>query len=79
MADQVESLKDRYDELQQRKRSEAQGYQADINLLKQKIKQIEQQVVKTAVTKAKGKQTNGQDFFAKDPFLITHVQFPFRT
>ena len=54
MVDQVELLKERYEGLEKRRRNEAEGYQADINLLKQKIKHMEQQLIKAAVTKTKG-------------------------
>jgi len=54
MADQIEKLRDRCDELQRRKTVEAKGYQADVKLLQQKIKQVEQQLIRAAVTKAKG-------------------------
>ena len=55
MVEQVESLKDRYTQLERRKRSETEGYQADIKLLRQKVKQVEQQLVRASIAKAKGK------------------------
>ena len=54
MVEQVESLKDRYTQLEKRKRGEAEGYQADIKLLRQKVKQVEQQLVRASLAKAKG-------------------------
>ncbi|XP_059090338.1 coiled-coil domain-containing protein 77-like [Tigriopus californicus] len=53
MLEQVEVLKDRYDALEQRKRKEAEGYQADVIQLQQKIKKIETQLVSTAISKNK--------------------------
>lgn len=54
MVDQVDLLKDRYENLEQRRKNEAEGYQADINLLKQKLKHVEQQLVRALVSKTKG-------------------------
>ena len=55
MADQIETLRDQYDALDRRKKTEAQGYQADVKLLQQKIKQVEMKLVSAAVAKSKGK------------------------
>ena len=54
MVDQVESLKIRYESLEKRRKTEGEGYQTDIELLKQKLKHLEQQLVRAAVTKTKG-------------------------
>ena len=54
MVDQVDNLKERYENLERRRKKEAEGYQADINLLKQKLKHVEQQFVRSAVCKTKG-------------------------
>ena len=54
MVDQVDSLRDRYENLEKRRKNEAEGYQADINLLKQKLRHVEQQLIRSAVTKTKG-------------------------
>ena len=55
MVDQVDLLRDRYENLEKRRKGEAEGYQADINLLKQKLRHVEQQLIRSAVTKTKGK------------------------
>lgn len=55
MVDQVDSLKDRYENLEKRRKKEAEGYQADVNLLKQKLRTVESQLVRAAVAKTKGK------------------------
>ena len=54
MADQIETLRERNDALERRKRTEAQGYQADVKLLQQKIRQVEQQLVSASVARTKG-------------------------
>ena len=54
MVDQVDSLKDRYENLEKRRKNEAEGYQADVNLLKQKLRNVESQLVRAAVAKTKG-------------------------
>ncbi len=54
MADQIETMRDRNDDLERRKKLEAQGYRADVKLLQQKIRQVEQQLVGAAVAKSKG-------------------------
>ena len=55
MVDTVDTLKERYENLEKRRKNEAEGYQADINLLKQKLRHVEQQLVLSAVAKTKGK------------------------
>ena len=54
MCEQVEHLRERYEGLEIRRKREAEGYQADINTLKQKLKHVEQQLIRTTITKAKG-------------------------
>ena len=54
MVDTVDTLKERYENLEKRRKNEAEGYQADINLLKQKLRHVEQQLVLSAVAKTKG-------------------------
>ena len=58
MVDQVDALKDRYENLEKRRKQEGEGYQADIHLLKQKLRHVEQQLVRAAVTRSKGKNHN---------------------
>jgi len=53
MSDEIDVLRARCDQLQRRKRQEAEGYQQDVRLLQEKIKRVEQQLVRAAVTKAK--------------------------
>ena len=53
MCEQVEHLKERYESLETRKKREGEGYQADINTLKQKLRHVEQQLVRATITKAK--------------------------
>ena len=55
MVEQVENLKERYELLEKRKKKEAEGYQADVQLLQQKIKKIESQLVSASIAKSKGK------------------------
>ena len=56
MSEEVEMLRSRCESLEARKRTEAQGYQADVGILHQKIRQIEQQLVKADLARAKGKE-----------------------
>ena len=58
MVDQVDVLKDRYENLEKRRKNEAEGYQATINLMKQKLRHVEQQLVRSAVTRTKGKYSS---------------------
>ena len=58
MVDQVDALKERYENLEKRRKQEGEGYQADIHLLKQKLRHVEQQLVRAAVTRSKGKNHN---------------------
>ena len=53
MCEQVETLSERYEGLEIRRKREAEGYQADISALKQKLKQLEQQLVRATINKAK--------------------------
>ena len=55
MVDTVDTLKERYENLEKRRKNEGEGHQADINLLKQKLRHVEQQLVLSAVAKTKGK------------------------
>ena len=55
MCEQVENLSGRYEGLEIRRKREAEGYQADISALKQKLKHLEQQLVRATINKAKGK------------------------
>ena len=55
MCEQVEALTERYENLDIRRKREAEGYQADIGALKQKLKHLEQQLLRATITKAKGK------------------------
>ncbi len=54
MMDQVDKLKERYEDLEKRKRNEAQGYQSDVKLLNQKIRHVENQLMRASLTKSKG-------------------------
>jgi len=53
MCEQVETLTERYENLDIRRKREAEGYQADIGALKQKLKHLEQQLLRATITKAK--------------------------
>ena len=55
MVGQCDALRDRYEDLERRKRSEAEGYQSDVKLLQQKMRRIETQLGRAAISKAKGK------------------------
>ena len=55
MSEQVEIISERYESLETRRKREAEGYQADISTLKQKLKHLEQQLVRATINKAKGK------------------------
>ena len=55
MCEQVEIISQRYEGLETRRKREAEGYQADISTLKQKLKHLEQQLVRATINKAKGK------------------------
>ena len=63
MVGQCDALRDRYEDLERRKRSEAEGYQSDVRLLQQKMRRIETQLGRAAISKAKGKIEN--DVFGK--------------
>ena len=54
MIDQVDVLKQRYEALETRRKREAEGYQTDINLLRQKLRHVEQQLIRAGIAKAKG-------------------------
>ena len=54
MIEQVESLKSRYEACETRRKREGEGYQADINILRQKLKHVEQQLIRASIAKAKG-------------------------
>lgn len=56
MVEQVEVLKERYEALEKRKRHEVSGYQSDIRILRQKVRQVEQQLIRASLAKAKGKE-----------------------
>jgi len=53
MCEQVEILTERYENLEIRRKREAEGYQADVSTLKQKLKHLEQQLMRATITKAK--------------------------
>lgn len=53
MVDQVDVLKDRYEALENRRKAESEGYQSDIKMLKQKLKYVEQQLVRATLAKGK--------------------------
>merc|ERR1719436_1403964 len=53
MCEQVEILTERYENLEIRRKREGEGYQADISTLKQKLKHLEQQLMRATITKAK--------------------------
>ncbi len=55
MVDQVDLLKDRYENLEGRRKKEVEGYQSDINLLRHKLRHVEQQLVRATLAKSKGK------------------------
>lgn len=54
MVEQVETLKSRYESVEDRRKRESEGYQADVKLLREKLKHVEQQLVRAALVKAKG-------------------------
>ena len=55
MVDTVDTLKERYEGLEKRRKNEGEGYQSDIKLLKQKLEHFEQKLILSSVTKTKGK------------------------
>ena len=55
MVDTVDTLKERYESLEKRRKNEGEGYQSDIKLLKQKLEHLEQKLILSSVTKTKGK------------------------
>ena len=55
MIEQVESLRERYENMETRRKREVEGYQADVNILRQKLRHVEQQLVRATIAKAKGK------------------------
>ena len=54
MCEQFEILSERYESLEIRRKREGEGYQTDISTLKQKLRHLEQQLVRATITKAKG-------------------------
>ena len=63
MVGQCDTLRDRYEDLERRKRSEAEGYQNDVRLLQQKMRRIETQLARAAISKAKGKSIRASGIF----------------
>lgn len=53
MVDTVDTLKERYESLEKRRKNEGEGYQSDIKLLKQKLEHLEQKLILSSVTKTK--------------------------
>jgi len=53
MIDQVEVLKQRYESLEGRRKREAEGYHTDVSLLKQKLRHVEQQLIRASIAKTK--------------------------
>ena len=56
MVEQVEHLKDKYESLENRRKNEAQGYQTDVKILKEKLRHVEQKLVRATLAKCKGKE-----------------------
>ena len=54
MSEQMESLRERNELLDQRRKREAEGYQTDIKMLQEKMKKVENKLVMEAVSKSKG-------------------------
>ena len=72
MVDQVDLLKERYESLEKRRKQEGEGYQNDIHLLKQKLKHVEQQLIRAAVNRTKG---NFVKFLSKNSILTKPQHF----
>ena len=54
MVEQVEHLKDKYESLENRRKNESQGYQTDVKILKEKLRHVEQKLVRATLAKCKG-------------------------
>ena len=54
MVEQVESLKEKYESLENRRKTEGQGYQTDVKILKEKLRHVEQKLVRATLAKVKG-------------------------
>ena len=54
MVEQVEHLKDKYEGLENRRKVEAWGYQTDVKILKEKLRQVEHKLVRATLAKVKG-------------------------
>ena len=52
----MEHLKEKYESLEQRRKVEAQGYQTDVKILQDKLRHVEQKLVRATLAKVKGKQ-----------------------
>ncbi len=65
MAENIETLRERNEALERRKKVEAQGYHADVKLLQQKIKHVEHRLVGAAVAKSKGRSPSGVTYSAR--------------
>ena len=75
MVDQVDLLKERYESLEKRRKQEGEGYQNDIHLLKQKLKHVEQQLIRAAVNRTKGNFLTGH--CSKSSFFVQKFNFDF--
>ena len=62
MVEQVEHLKEKYESLETRRRTEAQGFQTDVKILKEKLRHVEQKLVRATLAKVKGIYKNFQNF-----------------
>ena len=54
MVEQVEHLKDKYEGLENRRKVEAGGYQTDVKILKEKLRQVEHKLVRATLAKKLG-------------------------
>ena len=54
MVEQVELLKEKYESLEIRRKTEAEGFQTDVKILKEKLRHVEQKLIRASLAKVKG-------------------------
>jgi len=65
----VESLKEKYESLESRRKTEGQGYQTDVKILKEKLRHVEQKLVRATLAKIKGTLFISKVFLIKNSFI----------
>ena len=61
MVEQVELLKEKYESLEGRRKTEAEGFQTDVKILKEKLRHVEQKLIRASLAKVKGQAVVQKD------------------